>query len=36
MLLLPKPGNTKSLKNTTATIFYVALETPEKLYLSFA
>ena len=30
MLLLPKPRNTKSLKNTTATIFYVALKIPKK------
>ena len=30
MLLLPKPGNAKGLKNTTTTIFYVALKAPGK------
>ena len=30
MLLIPKPRNTKSLKNNTATILYVALKIPEK------
>ena len=30
MLLLPKPGNAKTLKHTTAVIFYLALKTPTK------
>ena len=30
MLLLPKPRSAKSLKNTTATILYVALKIPKK------
>ena len=28
MLLLPKPRNTESVKNTAATISHVALKTP--------